>query len=60
MASMPGGAPGARLQAIQGTVPALGDAAAGLRVRAALPDRFEPCDVRAARHDTSIGGRARR
>ncbi len=37
MASMPGGEPGARLKAIQGTVPALGPSAAGLRVRTALP-----------------------
>ena len=33
LASMPGGAPGARLRAIEGTVPPLGAAAARLRVR---------------------------
>ena len=37
MASMPGGAPGTRLQAIQGTVPPLGQLPAGLRIHAALP-----------------------
>ena len=52
MASIPGGAPGTRLRAIQGTVPPLGAAAAGLRVRAALPE-----SVRAVRRRRLPGRR---
>ena len=37
LASMPGGAPGTRLRAIQGTVPPLGELPPGCCVRAALP-----------------------
>jgi oligopeptide/dipeptide ABC transporter ATP-binding protein len=43
MASMPGGAPGARLKAIQGTVPALGNLPKGCAFAPRCPDRFEPC-----------------
>ena len=45
LASIPGGEPGTRLTAIPGTVPALGQLSARLRVRATMP---EP--VRAVRH----------
>jgi peptide/nickel transport system ATP-binding protein len=43
MASMPGGAPGSRLQAIQGTVPPLGELPPGCSFAPRCPDRFEPC-----------------
>ena len=43
MASMPGGAPGTRLRAIQGTVPPLGELPAGCSFTPRCPDRFEPC-----------------
>jgi peptide/nickel transport system ATP-binding protein len=43
MASMPGGHPGARLKAIQGTVPALGQLPPGCAFAPRCPDRFEPC-----------------
>ena len=43
MASMPGGAPGARLRAIQGTVPPLGQLPPGCAFAPRCPDRFEPC-----------------
>ncbi len=43
MASMPGGEPGARLKAIQGTVPALGRLPAGCAFAPRCPDRFAPC-----------------
>ena len=43
IASMPGGEPGARLKAIQGTVPALGHLPAGCAFAPRCPDRFEPC-----------------
>jgi oligopeptide/dipeptide ABC transporter ATP-binding protein len=43
MASIPGGAPGARLKAIQGTVPALGNLPKGCAFAPRCPDRFEPC-----------------
>jgi oligopeptide/dipeptide ABC transporter ATP-binding protein len=45
MASMPGGVPGARLNAIQGTVPALGQLPAGCAFAPRCPDRFDPCTV---------------
>jgi oligopeptide/dipeptide ABC transporter ATP-binding protein len=41
--SMPGGAPGQRLRAIQGTVPPLGQLPAGCSFSPRCPDRFEPC-----------------
>ena len=54
MASMPGGAPGTRLQAIQGTVPPLGQLPAGCAFTPRCPDRFEPCPT-AAPGDTNVG-----
>ncbi|HET7220711.1 MAG TPA: ABC transporter ATP-binding protein [Vicinamibacterales bacterium] len=44
MASMPGGEPGARLKAIQGTVPPLGQLPPGCAFAPRCPYRFEPCD----------------
>ncbi len=43
MASMPGGAPGERLTAIQGTVPPLGALPPGCCFEPRCPSRFEPC-----------------
>jgi oligopeptide/dipeptide ABC transporter ATP-binding protein len=43
MASIPGGAPGARLRAIQGNVPPLGELPAGCSFAPRCPNRFEPC-----------------
>jgi peptide/nickel transport system ATP-binding protein len=43
MASMPGAEPGARLKAIQGTVPPLGQLPPGCAFAPRCPDRFEPC-----------------
>jgi oligopeptide/dipeptide ABC transporter ATP-binding protein len=43
MGSMPGGTPGGRLKAIQGSVPALGNLPAGCAFAPRCPDRFEPC-----------------
>jgi oligopeptide/dipeptide ABC transporter ATP-binding protein len=45
LASIPGGAPGSKLQAIQGTVPPLGDLPPGCAFAPRCPNRFEPCDV---------------
>ena len=45
MASMPGGEPGARLKAIQGTVPPLGHLPPGCAFAPRCPYRFEPCDT---------------
>jgi peptide/nickel transport system ATP-binding protein len=44
LASIPGGAPGTRLRAIQGTVPPLGSLPPGCSFSTRCPDRFEPCD----------------
>jgi peptide/nickel transport system ATP-binding protein len=44
LASIPGGAPGSRLQAIQGTVPSLGTIPPGCPFHPRCPFRFEPCD----------------
>jgi peptide/nickel transport system ATP-binding protein len=41
--SIPGGRPGSRLQAIQGTVPPLGQLPSGCSFAPRCPDRFEPC-----------------
>ena len=41
--SIPGGAPGTRLRAIQGTVPSLGALPAGCSFITRCPNRFEPC-----------------
>ncbi len=43
MASIPGGAPGTRLQAIQGSVPPLGELPSGCSFTPRCPYRFEPC-----------------
>jgi len=43
LASIPGGAPGARLRAIEGTVPTLGALPAGCAFHPRCQDRFEPC-----------------
>jgi peptide/nickel transport system ATP-binding protein len=43
MASIPGGAPGTRLRAIQGTVPPLGELPTGCSFTPRCPNRFEPC-----------------
>jgi peptide/nickel transport system ATP-binding protein len=43
LASIPGGAPGTRLRAIQGTVPPLGEMPHGCSFITRCPDRFEPC-----------------
>jgi oligopeptide/dipeptide ABC transporter ATP-binding protein len=43
MASLPGGHPGERLKAIQGTVPALGQLPKGCAFAPRCPSRFEPC-----------------
>jgi peptide/nickel transport system ATP-binding protein len=43
MSSMPGGAPGTRLLAIQGTVPPLGQLPPGCAFAPRCPDRFDPC-----------------
>ena len=43
LASIPGGAPGTRLQAIQGTVPPLGELPPGCSFTPRCPNRFEPC-----------------
>ena len=43
LASIPGGAPGRRLRAIEGTVPMLGALPPGCAFNPRCPDRFEPC-----------------
>ena len=43
LASIPGGAPGQRLRAIEGTVPMLGALPPGCAFSPRCPDRFEPC-----------------
>jgi oligopeptide/dipeptide ABC transporter ATP-binding protein len=43
LASMPGGAPGTRLRAIDGTVPMLGALPAGCAFNPRCPDRFDLC-----------------
>jgi oligopeptide/dipeptide ABC transporter ATP-binding protein len=43
LASMPGGAPGTRLRAIEGTVPMLGALPKGCAFNPRCPDRFDPC-----------------
>ena len=54
MASMPGGEPGARLKAIQGTVPPLGQLPPGCAFAPRCPYRFEPCDT-APPPSTAVG-----
>jgi oligopeptide/dipeptide ABC transporter ATP-binding protein len=43
LASIPGGAPGERLRAIDGTVPMLGALPSGCAFHPRCPDRFDPC-----------------
>jgi peptide/nickel transport system ATP-binding protein len=43
LASMPGGSPGQRLRAIDGSVPLLGALPPGCAFNPRCPDRFEPC-----------------
>ena len=43
LASMPGGQPGRRLHAIEGSVPLLGDLPPGCAFNPRCPDRFDPC-----------------
>jgi oligopeptide/dipeptide ABC transporter ATP-binding protein len=43
LASIPGGAPGSRLRAIEGTVPMLGALPPGCAFNPRCPDRFDPC-----------------
>jgi peptide/nickel transport system ATP-binding protein len=43
LASMPGGRPGERLRAIEGSVPLLGALPPGCAFTPRCPDRFEPC-----------------
>jgi len=43
LASIPGGRPGERLRAIEGTVPMLGDLPAGCAFTPRCPDRFDRC-----------------
>ena len=43
LASIPGGARGTRLRAIEGTVPRLGDLPPGCSFNPRCPDRFAPC-----------------
>src|SRR5213078_68381 len=45
LASMPGGARGARLRAIEGTVPMLGALPPGCAFNPRCPDRFDPCTL---------------
>ena len=47
LASIPGGAPGERLRAIDGTVPMLGALPPGCAFHPRCPSRFEPCTVAA-------------
>jgi oligopeptide/dipeptide ABC transporter ATP-binding protein len=43
LASIPGGAPGTRLKAIDGSVPAMASLPRGCAFNPRCPDRFEPC-----------------
>jgi oligopeptide/dipeptide ABC transporter ATP-binding protein len=45
LASMPGGAPGQRLRAIEGTVPTLGALPAGCAFNPRCPERFDACTI---------------
>ena len=54
LASMPGGAPGTRLRAIEGTVPMLGALPSGCAFNPRCPDRFDPC-TRTAPGDYTVG-----
>ena len=54
LASMPGGAPGTRLRAIDGTVPMLGALPSGCAFNPRCPDRFDPC-ARTPPGDYTVG-----
>jgi oligopeptide/dipeptide ABC transporter ATP-binding protein len=54
LASIPGGAPGTRLKAIEGTVPPLGSLPPGCSFTPRCPSRFEPCPT-AHPGDTVLG-----
>jgi peptide/nickel transport system ATP-binding protein len=56
LASIPGGAPGTKLQAIQGAVPPLGELPPGCSFTPRCPKRFEPCP-KAHPGTTRIGSR---
>ena len=43
LASIPGGVPGRRLRAIEGSVPLLGNLPPGCAFNPRCPDRFDPC-----------------
>jgi oligopeptide/dipeptide ABC transporter ATP-binding protein len=45
LASIPGGTPGTRLHAIDGSIPLLGSLPAGCAFNPRCPDRFEPCTI---------------
>ena len=45
LASTPGGGPGHRLRAIEGSVPQLGSLPTGCAFNPRCPDRFEPCTI---------------
>jgi peptide/nickel transport system ATP-binding protein len=55
MSSIPGGPPGSRLRAIEGTVPPLGQFPPGCGFAPRCPDRFEPCSS-APPASTDLGG----
>ena len=59
LASMPGGAPGQRLRAIDGNVPILGELPPGCAFNPRCPDRFEPCTA-VPPPDYPVGRRPRR
>ena len=54
LASMPGGTPGTRLRAIDGTVPMLGALPSGCAFNPRCPDRFDPC-TRNPPNDYAVG-----
>ncbi len=57
LASIPGGAPGTRLQAIQGSVPPLGELPPGCAFTPRCPNRFEPCPTAPPGTTVFAGGR---
>jgi oligopeptide/dipeptide ABC transporter ATP-binding protein len=58
IASIPGGLPGARLRAIPGAVPPLGQLPPGCAFSPRCPDRFEPCATAPPSSTTLAGGRS--
>jgi oligopeptide/dipeptide ABC transporter ATP-binding protein len=58
LASIPGGAAGRRLRAIQGTVPPLGQVPAACAFVPRCPDRFDPCDKQPPARTALDGERA--